>query len=108
MVHVSLPALRTLEATFQAKNNLKSAPAITALAQVLHRSHNARTTNRHLCGSGERNGAQRRAKVSFDKAMMQVLLAKGTSRDKAMPNSVKMKSIALVVIGLCLSEGISK
>ena len=34
--------------TFQAKNNIRSSPASTALAQVSHRSHNARTANRHL------------------------------------------------------------
>jgi len=44
--------------------------ASTALAQVPHRSHSACTVNCHLCGSGERNGAQRRTKVSF---MMQAL-----------------------------------
>ena len=32
-----------------------------------------RTSNCHLRGSGERNGAQRRTKVSFDRTMMQVL-----------------------------------
>jgi len=31
------------------------------------------TANRFLCCSGERNGAQRRAKVSFGKTMMQAL-----------------------------------
>ena len=36
-----------------------------ALTQVLHLSFNMRTTNRHLCSSGERNGAQKRTKVSF-------------------------------------------
>jgi len=52
-------SLLTLEAKFQAKNNVRSAPASTALSQVLQRSHNACTTNRHLCGSGERNVEQR-------------------------------------------------
>ena len=52
---VLLPALQTLEATFQVKNNLRSTPASTALAQVLHRSHSSLTANHHLHGSGERN-----------------------------------------------------
>ena len=56
--------------TFQAQNNVRSTPASSALTLVLHRSHNMHITNRHLRGSGERNGAQRRTKVSF---MMQVL-----------------------------------
>jgi len=58
---ILLPALQTLWIPFQAKNNLRSASASTA--QVLHRSHNTHTSNRHLCGSGEKNGAQRRTKV---------------------------------------------
>jgi len=70
---VSLPALLTFEAIFQAKNNVRSTPASTVLAQVSCRSHNTHTTNRHLCSSGERNGAQRRTKVSSGKTMMQAL-----------------------------------
>ena len=31
------------------------------------------TTNHHLRGSGERNGEQRRTKVSFGRTMMQAL-----------------------------------
>jgi len=56
---ISFLALQTLWETFQAKNNVKSAPASTALTLVPHQSHNARTTNCHLRGSGERNGEQR-------------------------------------------------
>ena len=41
-VHMPL-ALRTLWATFQVKNNVRSAPASTALAQILHKSYNVRT-----------------------------------------------------------------
>ena len=69
----SSPSNSCHEAIFQSKNNVSSAPASTALAQVSHRSHNAHTSNRHQCGSGERNGAQRRTKVSFGKTMMQAL-----------------------------------
>ena len=46
--------------TFQAKNNVRSTPASTAL---LHQSHNAHTTNCHLCSKGEMNGLQRWALV---------------------------------------------
>jgi len=58
---------------FQAKNNVRSTPACTALIQVLHWSHNARTLTHHLHGSGERNGVQRRIKVSFGRTMVQML-----------------------------------
>jgi len=76
------------------------------------KSYNVCTINCHLCGSGERNGAQIRTKVSFGRTMMQVLellrLEKGMSWDEATLNSGKIKPIALVVIELLLSEGISK
>ena len=70
---ISLPALQTLWATFQAKNNVRSTSASIALAQVSHRSHNTHTANRHLRSSGERNGAQRRTKVTIGRTMMQTL-----------------------------------
>jgi len=44
-----------------------------ALTQGLHRSLNVRTANHHLHDKGERNGAQRRIKVSFDRTMIQAL-----------------------------------
>jgi len=95
---------------FQAKNNGRSAPACTALTEVSHWSHNAR-------GKGERNGVQRRTKVSFGKTMMQTLellrLAKRQRRsdgspDEATLNSKEIKAVAMAVIELRLSEGISK
>ena len=70
---ISLLAHQTCWATFQAKNNVKSTPASSALTLVSHRSQNVCTTNRHLRRSGERNGAQRRTKVSFGRTMMQAL-----------------------------------
>ena len=61
---------------------------------------------------GEKNGAHRRTKASFGRTMMQALellwLAKGMSRDKAMSNSEEIKSVAIVIIVLSLSEGISQ
>jgi len=70
------------------------------------------TANRNLRGSGEMNGEQRRTKVSFGRTVMQALepqrLAKSTSRDEATVNSEQIKPIALAVIELCLSEGISQ
>jgi len=55
------------------KNNAGSTPASSALTLVFHQSHNVHTANRHPCGSGERNGAQRRTKVSFGRTMMELL-----------------------------------
>ena len=40
---------------------------------MLHQSHNVCTPNHHLRGSEERNGVQKRTKVSFGSTMMQVL-----------------------------------
>ena len=51
---VSLLALQTRWATFQAKNNVKSAPASSAFTIVLHQSHNTCTVNRHLHTKEER------------------------------------------------------
>ena len=56
MLHFQLP--QTHWVTFQAKNSIRSTLDSTALTQVSHRSHNACTANRHLCGKEERNGAQ--------------------------------------------------
>ena len=70
---VVLLAVRTFWITFQAKNNARSTPGSTALTLVLHWSHNACTTNYHLCGSWERSGEQRRTKLSFSRTVMQAL-----------------------------------
>ena len=65
------------------------------------------TANRHLCSSGERNGEQRRTKVSFGCEHWTCSgWRKCTSRDEATLNSEVIKPIALVVIELRLSEGI--
>ena len=52
---ISLLALGTCWATFQAQNNVKSVPASSALTLVSHRSHNACTANHYLRDSGERS-----------------------------------------------------
>ena len=56
---VSLSLVSSFSNTFQAKNRVRNAPANTALTQISHCSHNAHTTNHHLCGSEEKNGEQR-------------------------------------------------
>ena len=60
---VSLLALRTLWATFQAMNNVRSAPASTTITLVSHRSHNVSTENRYLRGSGERRTKEKQGKL---------------------------------------------
>ena len=45
---------------FWNENSIRNAPANATLNQVLHRRHNTRNSNCHLCGEGERSGAQRR------------------------------------------------
>ena len=93
----SLLALRTPWASFQVKNNISVS---TALTLVLHMC----TVNRHLHGSGERNGEQGRTKVSFGRTMMQALevlwLVKGTSWDVVI--STKIKPVALAIYRVML------
>jgi len=54
---------------------------------------------------GERNGVQRRTKVSFDRTLMQALellgWQKGTSPDEATLNSEEIKPEAIAIIKLC-------
>ena len=80
------------------KNNIRSAPAFSSLAVVSHRTHNVCTADRNLRGKGERNGVQRRIKVSFGRTMMQALellcgRQKGTSQTKAMLNCEEIKAV---------------
>ena len=70
---VLLPVLWTCWSTFQAKNNVRSTSVSSSLTLVSHRSHNLCTVNCHLRGSGERNGTQRKTKLSFGRTMMQTL-----------------------------------
>ena len=94
------------------KDSVINTSAITAVTKSSMKPQSGTTANHHLRGSGERNKEQRRTKVSFGRTMMWALellrLQKGTSRDKATLNSEEIKPIALVVIELYLSEGISQ
>ena len=47
--------------------------AISAVTKVSMKPQSGATANRHLRGSQERNGEQRRTKVSFDRTIMQAL-----------------------------------
>ena len=60
---VSHLTLQTCWATLQAKNNVRSAPASSALTLVSHQSHNVHTANHHLRGSEENHGVYRRTKA---------------------------------------------
>ena len=86
--------------TFQA-NNLISAPASAALSEVSHQSHNTCTANRHLRGSVERNGVQRRTKISFGRTMMQALellhLVKRHVSGQIDDEQCKNQSIAIII-----------
>ena len=69
------------------------------------------TSNRHLHGSGEVIGAQRRTKVSFGRTVMQGILAAAVgkkARQRIGIEQCKIKALAVVVIELHLSKGISK
>jgi len=46
---------------------------ITAVTKSSMKPRSGATTNRHLCGSGERNQEQRKTKVSFGRTMIQAL-----------------------------------
>jgi len=92
---------------------LLNTSAITAVTKSSMRPQSGTTINRHLCSSEERNGEQRRKKVSISRTMMQVLelqqLAKRhISLDEVTLDSEEIKPIALVVIELHLSEGVSQ
>ena len=67
------PATSNTYGNIPSKNNIRSASASTTLTQVLHRSLIIHTANCHLRRSGERNGTQKRTKVSFCSTTMQAL-----------------------------------
>ena len=69
--------------------------------------------NRHLHSKGERYGVYRRTKVSFGRTMLCKHWncsgwQKGTSPDEPMLNSEEIKCVAIAIIELQLSEGITK
>ena len=47
--------------------------AITAVTKVSMKPRSGATANHHLRGSQERNGEQRRTKISFGRTMMRAL-----------------------------------
>jgi len=102
-------AVRTCYATSQAENNIRSAPASSALTVVLHWSYSELTANHCVRAKEERNRVQRRTKVSFGRTMMQapeLQLAKGTwSNIEQWRNQ---GCIAIAIIELCLSESIGQ
>ena len=94
---ISLLVIRTCWTAFQAKNNVRSTPAGFALTLVWHQSHKAHTTNRHLRTKGERNGVQRRTKVSLIELWCEhwsyCSWRKSTSLDKATLSSEEIKAV---------------
>ena len=89
---------------------LNTSSTITAVTKSSMKPQSGATTYRHLRGSEERNGEQRRTKVSFGRTMMRALelqrLAKGHISRRS--DIEEIKPIALVVIELRLSEGVSQ
>ena len=105
---ISLLAVWKCWATFQAQNIVRSTLASSVLTLISHQCHNMRIANRHLHAKGERNGVQGRTKVSFGRTMMGCCSWwKGTSQDEATLNSEEIKAVAIAIIELRLSEGIS-
>ena len=89
---------------FQAKNDVRSAPACTALTEVSYQSHNALTTNCHLSTcKGEMNGIQRKTKVSFGRITMQALeLLQLVKRHISRQNGEEIKSLAVTIRARCM------
>ena len=86
--------------------------ATTAITKSSMKPWNGATKNRHVRSNGERNGEQRRTKVSFGWTMMQALellwLAKRHILEQSDVNSEEIKLIALAVIELCLKVSVSQ
>jgi len=81
----------------------------SALIQVSHRSHNTCTANCHVCSKGKRNRAQREALVEpWFKHLNYCGWWKGISTDEATFNSEEIKPVAIAIIKLHVSEGISR
>ena len=55
------------------KDSVLNTFAITAVTKVSMKPRSSATANRHLRGSQERNGEQRRTKISFGRTMMRAL-----------------------------------
>ena len=90
------------------KTNIGMSSASTALAQILHRSHNVHTANRHLRSSGEKNEAQKRTRYKLKCWSCCCDWQKAHFRTKRCWSMQKIKPIALAVIELRLSDCINK
>jgi len=55
------------------KDSELNTSAINAITKSSTKPWSDATTNRHLCGSGERNQEQRKTKVKFGRTMIQAL-----------------------------------
>jgi len=96
---------------FKQKDNMISTSAITAFTNSSMKSGSGATANCYLCSSGEKNGKQRRIKLSFGRTMMQALkllrLAKRCVLARSNVEQGRNKAHSLSGINLCLSDGIS-
>ena len=71
--YISFLCSPTFYRTFKQKDSAINTSAITAVTKSFMKPWSGATANCHLCVSGERNGEQRRKKVSFDRTMMRAL-----------------------------------
>ena len=89
--------------------NVLNTSAITTVTKSSMKPRSSTTTNCHLRSSEERNGEQRLALVEpWCKHWSCSSWWKSTSWDEATLNSEEIKPITLVIIELCLSEGVSQ
>ena len=102
--------------TLQIKNCLKSTSTIKVattkirtISVIMRGSHHMLLPNLHLLLSAKMNGKQRRTLASPRRMHCTYCgMPRGTCLAEVMSNSNKVKSIAIVVIELHLSEGISQ
>ena len=104
--YLSPVTLNTL-GNIPSKDSVRNATACTApLTQVSHRSHNARTANRHQHSKGEKNGTQRLALVEpWCKHWSCSSWQKSTSLEEATLISEEIEPVVVAIIKLYLSGG---
>jgi len=102
----------TRYAAVQIKNWLKSTSVIkvATIQMILHKgSHHVQTPNQQFTLSAKMNGTQRRTVVSPWRIHCKYCgMPNVTSCVEATSNSENIKPVALAVIKLCLTEGISQ
>ena len=104
----SLPALRTLWVTSQAKNNVRSTLASLHLPKSCTEAIMCILQIINCMAVRKRMENQGKLYYNHDSSIGVAAVGKKLSQNEAMSNSAKIKPIILAVIELSLSEGISK